>query len=188
MRIASGEHPMRLNFHNPTSEPKIVTLASKTPGCVIPINLAQTPSFIFRKGAFLAAFGLEWSISLRIAPTVGVAICGGMGVIMSEIRGNGIVFITGCGSVVEKVLRADEKLSVDVKAVIGFDSTVQQEVTCFGSDIGSVLCSGQGPLVSTFRGPGRVFIQSMPLERLRNLVPQRNNDGGGGGGGGDGGE
>ncbi|KAH9256362.1 hypothetical protein BASA81_005595 [Batrachochytrium salamandrivorans] len=183
-RVASGEHPFRLNFFNPTSQPRTVALANNTPGVIIPVDLSQSHSFVFKKGAFLAAFGLEWAIGLRLPPSVGVACCSGMGLIMSEIRGNGIAFLVACGSVVEKNLQPGERMIVNIGSVVGFDSAIKQTIVGLGTSCTTCLCSGQGIVVSEFTGPGRLLIQSLPIENLRALVP-KNQDGGGGGGGGE---
>ncbi|KAH9256363.1 hypothetical protein BASA81_005596 [Batrachochytrium salamandrivorans] len=182
-RVAAGEHPVRLNFFNPTSQPRTVALANNTPGVVIPVDLSQSQGFVFRKGSFLAAFGLEWRIGLKRAPSVGVACCSGMGLILSEIKGNGIAFIVGCGSVVEKYLQPGERFQVNVDSVVGFDSSLQHVVTQFGASCTTCMCAGQGMFASEFTGPGRLYIQSMPIERLRRMMARKQNNGDGGNGG-----
>ncbi|KAH9252066.1 hypothetical protein BASA81_010048 [Batrachochytrium salamandrivorans] len=178
---------LRLNFFNPTSQPRTVALASNTPGVIIPVDLSQSESFVFKLGSFLAAYGLEWDVNVRPPPPVHVLCYPRKKLIMIEIKGNGIAFFVACGSVVEKNLQYGERMIVNIESVVGFDSAIKQRIRRLGTSCTTCLCSGQGQAVSEFTGPGRLYIQSMPVEKLRRMAGnKKHGEGGNGGGGGDG--
>lgn len=103
---------------------------------------------------------------------------------MTKIFGNGIVFLSGGGTIVQKALQPGEKYVLDTPSFMAAESSVSIGVRCAGG-VKMACCGGKGVFNTELTGPGLIIFQSMPLEKMASaFVPAQ---GGGGGGGGDGG-
>jgi len=184
-RALAGESIVRLNVANNTAQSHNCAVASKVPGSIIPVDLTRG-SFVFKRRAFIAAIGFDWRVNIMFAPSVQTACFGGQGVLLNELAGGSMAFLTGCGSLMEKYLEPGETLYVDSRCVLGFDRTVTFDVSCMGDSCMTWCFGGHGVFNTALTGPGRVIIQSYPIEKLLQFMPVPN-EGNGGGGGGDGG-
>lgn len=159
---------MRETFFMTEFEPAgghgIIAFGGNVPGKIMPIEIAPERSFIVQKDAFLVA---QESVDLDIAFTkrLGPAIFGGEGFILERLSGQGIAFIHACGDFIEYDLRTDQVMKVDTGQIVGFDATVDYDITLVGG-IKSMLFGGEGIFLATLRGPGRVILQSMSLANL----------------------
>ncbi len=101
---------------------------------------------------------------------------GGEGFIMQKLEGDGWVFVHAGGTVVERELRAGERLDVDTGCVMAFHDTVNMDVRAVGG-IKSMLFGGEGMFLATLTGPGKVWLQSLPFSRMAGRMlaaaPQR---------------
>ena len=94
---------------------------------------------------------------------------GGEGFIMQKLEGNGMAFVHAGGTMAQKTLEAGEVLRVDTGCIVGFSQTVDYDIEFVGG-IKNTIFGGEGLFFATLRGPGKVYIQSLPFSRLAGRV------------------
>jgi len=102
---------------------------------------------------------------------LGVGFFGGEGFILQRITGDGYAFVHACGCIHEKALAPGEVLRVDTGCIVAFENDVDYDIE-FVSGIKTVLFGGEGLFFATLRGPGRVWLQSLPFSRLADRIYQ----------------
>jgi uncharacterized protein (AIM24 family) len=119
---------------------------------------------ICQKDAFLcAARGV--SIGIHFQQKIMTGLFGGEGFIMQRLDGDGWVFVQMGGTVIERELQAGEELHIDTGCVAAFTAGIDFDVIRAGS-IKSMFFGGEGVFFARLRGPGKVWIQSLPFSRL----------------------
>jgi uncharacterized protein (TIGR00266 family) len=173
-RSLTGENFFTSVFSNTSSRPLRVAFAAPSPGRIIAVDLASMGgALICQKGAFLGGtrgvrVGLAFKKRLR------AGMFGGEGFIMQRLTGSGTVFIHASGTLAPLELRAGEELKVDTGCLAALQTTVNYDVKYVGSLKTSVL-GGEGLFLASVKGPGTVWLQSLPIQRLRAMligVPQ----------------
>ena len=152
--------------------PGEVGFAGSYPGRIQDFQLAPNQSVMVQRDSFLFA---QTSVQFNIAlvKRLGAGFLGGEGFILQRFTGPGHVFIHGGGDFVEFNLPAGEILQVDTGCIVAFDESVDYDIQ-FAGGIKTALFGGEGLFLATLRGPGRVIVQSMTLEKLRReLIPVR---------------
>ncbi|PID71141.1 MAG: TIGR00266 family protein [Flavobacteriales bacterium] len=168
-RMLTGESLFMTAFLNVDSGKQKVAFASPYPGKIIPLDLTEfNGKFICQKDAFLcAAKGV--SIGIEFSKKLGRGLFGGEGFIMQKLEGDGMAFMHSGGTTAKKVLQAGEMLKVDTGCLVGFTQTVDYDVEFVGG-IKNTIFGGEGLFFATLRGPGTVFIQSLPFSRLAGRI------------------
>jgi uncharacterized protein (TIGR00266 family) len=141
-----------------------VAFAPRFPGTIVARTLAAGESLICRKETFLCA---EKSVALEIAwqQRLGAGVFGGEGFILQRVTGPGVVWLDLSGEVVERQLAAGERLLVHAGHVGIQEPTVQFDIQMVRG-VRNVLFGGEGLFLATLTGPGRVWLQSMPIMNL----------------------
>ena len=168
-RLLTGESLFTTVFHNEGQGKKRVAFAAPFPGRIIPVHLAEIGgTLICQKDSFLcAAKGVSMGIAFQ--KRLGVGLFGGEGFIMQKLDGDGLAFVHAGGMLLEKTLQPGETLRVDTGCVVAFQPSVDFDVQYVGK-IKSALFGGEGLFFATLRGPGKVWLQSLPLSRLANRI------------------
>lgn len=168
-RALTGESIFMTHFSNrhPTAK-RQVAFAAPYPGKIIPMNLAQMGGEILcEKDAFLcAAYGT--SLGIAFQRKLGTGFFGGEGFILQRLRGDGMIFIHACGTIVERQLKG-ETLRVDTGCLVAFEPTVEYNIERAGN-LKSMFFGGEGLFLATLRGHGRVWLQSLPFSRLADRI------------------
>ena len=164
-RLVTGESLFTTVFtHNGQGKAR-VAFASPTPGAILPINLGQLGGcLICQKDSFLAA-ARGVSIGIQFQRRMMTGLFGGEGFIMQKLEGDGWVFVQMGGTVIERTLAAGEELHVDTGCLAAYTPTVDFDLVMAGG-VKSVVFGGEGLFFARLRGPGRVWIQSLPFSRL----------------------
>jgi uncharacterized protein (TIGR00266 family) len=168
-RLLTGESLFMTVFQNCGQGKKKVSFGAPYPGKIIPIHLSQLGGeLIAQKDSFLcAAKGV--SVGIAFNRKLGVGLFGGEGFIMQRLQGDGWAFVHAGGTILEKQLGPGEVLRVDTGCVVAFQPTVQFDIQYVGK-IKSALFGGEGLFFATLRGPGHVWLQSLPLSRLADRI------------------
>jgi uncharacterized protein (TIGR00266 family) len=168
-RLLTGESLFMTVFQNQSQGKRTVAFASPIPGKVIAMQLATLGGeIIAQKDAFLvAAKGV--SIGIAFQKKLGVGLFGGEGFIMERLQGDGWLFVNACGTLVERELTAGELLRVDTGCLVALQPSVTYDIEMVRG-IKSALFGGEGLFFATLRGPGRVWLQSLPLSRLAGRI------------------
>lgn len=177
-RLLTGESLFMTVFLNQFQGKRKVSFASPYPGKIIPIDLTEYGGrFICQKDAFLcAAKGV--TVGIEFSRKLGRGLFGGEGFIMQKLEGDGMAFVHAGGTLARKELAAGEVLKVDTGCIVGFTKDVNYDVELVGG-IKNTLFGGEGLFYASLRGPGIVYIQSLPFSRLAGRVLSSAPQGGG---------
>ena len=177
-RMLTGENLFMTAFYNTLSGKRNVSFASPYPGKIIPIDLTEFKGkFICQKDAFLcAAKGV--SIGIEFSKKLGRGLFGGEGFIMQKLEGDGMAFIHAGGTMAKKILQSAETLRVDTGCLVGFTQDVNYDIEFIGGIKNSVF-GGEGLFYAKLKGPGTVYIQSLPFSRLAGRILSSAPQGGG---------
>lgn len=170
-RLLTGESLFMTAFTNTGNGKKKVTFAAPYPGRIIPMDLLKMEGrIICQKDSFLcAAKGV--SVGIEFQKKLGTGLFGGEGFIMQKLEGDGLAFVHAGGMVVEKVLQHGEVLKVDTGCIVAFTQQVDYDIQFVGG-IKNTLFGGEGMFFAVLRGPGKVWIQSLPISRLAGRIVQ----------------
>jgi uncharacterized protein (TIGR00266 family) len=172
-RSLTGENFFTSVFTNTAAHPLRVSFAAPSPGKIIAVDLTSVGgTLICQKGAFLGGtrgvrVGLAFKKRLR------AGMFGGEGFIMQRLSGDGTVFIHASGMLVPLELRAGQLLKVDTGCLAALQTTVNYDVKYVGS-IKTSLLGGEGLFLASLKGPGTVWLQSLPIQRLRTTLSGMN--------------
>ena len=168
-RLVTGESLFTTVFTHNGSGKARVAFSAPVPGMIVPLRLDQVGgTLICQKDAFLcAAKGVQMGIHFQRKIMTGLF--GGEGFVMQRLDGDGWVFTQMGGTVVERELAAGEEIHVDTGCIAAFTVGVDFDLVSAGS-VKSMLFGGEGVFFARLRGPGKVWIQSMPFARLAGRV------------------
>ena len=168
-RLVTGESLFMTVFQNRGAGKRKVAFGAPYPGKIIPVHLADLGGeLIAQKDSFLcAAKGV--SIGIAFQKKIGVGLFGGEGFVMQRLQGDGLAFVHAGGTLMERVLQPGEMIRVDTGCIVAFQPFVQYDIQYVGK-IKSALFGGEGLFFATLRGPGRVWLQSLPFSRLADRI------------------
>ncbi|MBB4823028.1 uncharacterized protein (TIGR00266 family) [Sporosarcina luteola] len=168
-RLITGESLFMTTFTNTGSGKKHVSFAAPYPGKIIPVDLSQySGKIICQKDAFLAA-AKGVSIGVEFQRRLGAGFFGGEGFIMQKLEGDGMAFIHAGGTIIEKTLAPGEMLRVDTGCLVAMTQEIDYNIEMV-KGVKTALFGGEGLFFATLRGPGKVWIQSLPFSRLASRV------------------
>ncbi|MTI96320.1 MAG: TIGR00266 family protein [Firmicutes bacterium] len=167
-RSLMGEK-MFLVYFSATREGAQVSFGHSFPGHIIPVDVARQ-SIICQKRAFLCAQkGVELDIAFQ--RRLGAGLFGGEGFIMQRLSGQGTAFIEIDGECVVRDLDVGETIHVETGNVATYEESVNMDIQMV-KGLKNIFFGGEGLFMTTLRGPGRVWLQTMPLQNLaRDLIP-----------------
>jgi uncharacterized protein (TIGR00266 family) len=177
-RLLTGESLFMTIFSNSSLGKKKVAFAAPYPGKIVPIDLSEVEGkFICQKDAFLcAAKGV--SVGIEFSKKLGRGLFGGEGFIMEKLEGDGMAFVHAGGTMHKKTLAPGEVLKVDTGCIVGFTKDINYDIEFVGG-IKNTIFGGEGLFFATLKGPGNVYVQSLPFSRLAArvlaLAPQTGN-------------
>jgi len=151
--------------HFRASSPGEVGFAGAYPGRIQAFDLKAGQSILAQRDSFVCAQA-STRVDIAFVKKIGSGLFGGEGFILERITGPGTAFIHAGGDFVEFELGPGEVLQVDTGCIVAFDESVDYDVQ-FAGGIKTAIFGGEGLFLATLRGPGRVIIQSMTLEKLR---------------------
>lgn len=166
-RALSGD-TIFLNFFTAQSDNQKIAFSACYPGKIIPIRLNGSNSIIGEKNAFLAAEdGVD--IDMYFKKRLGVGLFGGEGFILQKFTGNGMLFLEIDGEVIEHDLQPGEKLLVNQGHVAAMEETVDFDVERV-KGVKNMILGGEGLFFTKLTGPGKVWIQTMPVSKLADAI------------------
>lgn len=149
----------------------LITFTPEAPGKVLAFELAAGQSLICQKDSFMAAES-RVTIEMFFRKRLGSGIFGGEGFILEKITGPGVVFVEIDGEVREYELEPNQVIKVDPGHLAIYEPTVDYDITTVRG-VANVLFSGEGLFLATLRGPGKVWLQSMPLSNLAGKIASK---------------
>ncbi len=168
-RMVSGES-LFLTDYTCNAAQGFIVFAPEVPGKIIPLELAEAQSVILQRDAFMCAQSTV-TLEIHMHKRLGAALFGGEGLFLQKVTGPGSAFCEIDGEVVEYNLQAGQVLKVDPGHVAMFDPTVNFDISTVPG-IKNMFLGGEGIFLATLSGPGRVWLQSMPLPNLaQRIIP-----------------
>ncbi|HTO04566.1 MAG TPA: TIGR00266 family protein [Opitutus sp.] len=168
-RLLTGESLFMTVFQNQGTGKKRVAFGAPYPGKIAALHLsALGGELIAQKDSFLcAAKGV--SVGIAFQKRLGAGLFGGEGFIMQRLNGDGWAFVHAGGTLYERELAAGEILRVDTGCIVAFQSSIHYDIQMVGG-IKTALFGGEGLFFATLRGPGRIWLQSLPFSRLAGRI------------------
>jgi uncharacterized protein (TIGR00266 family) len=168
-RMITGDGFFITSFLNNGTGKQHVAFAAPYPGRIVAIDLKQYGGeFICQKDSFLcAAQGNE--IEIAFTKRLGTGFFGGEGFILQRLTGDGLVFIHAGGTIMERTLLPGEELRLDTGCLVGMEKSVDYDIQFVGG-FKNALFGGEGLFLAVLRGPGKIFIQSVPFSRLAGRI------------------
>lgn len=164
-RLLTGESLFTTVFTHTGHGKARVAFAAPYPGHILPLKLTDVGGrLICQKDAFLAA-AKGVSIGIHFQKRIMTGLFGGEGFIMQKLEGDGWVFVHVGGTLLERELAAGEELHVDTGCLAALTDSVDYDVVQAGN-IKSMIFGGEGIFFARLRGPGKVWLQSLPFSRL----------------------
>ena len=178
-RLITGESLFTTVFLNQSAQKRKVAFAASYPGKIVPVHLLELGGMLYaQKDSFLAgAKGV--SLGLAFQKKIGAGLFGGEGFIMQKLEGDGYVFLHAGGTLTSRQLQPGETLRVDTGCVVAYQPSVDFDIEYVGK-VKTALFSGEGVFFARLTGPGRVWLQSLPLSRLADRIVAASPRAGGG--------
>ena len=146
-----------------------VAFSAPYPGKVVPLDMPQLGgTMLCQKDAFLcAAKGTD--IAVAFTKRLGAGIFGGEGFILQRLSGDGLCFAHAGGTVLARDLAPGETMRLDTGCLVAFQPSVEYDIEFVGG-FTNALFGGEGLFLATLRGPGRVYLQTLPFSRLADRI------------------
>lgn len=166
-RALAGES-LFMNTYTAEKDDVEIAFSSSFPGKILEFDLSEGETIIAQKRAFLCAeSGVD--ISMHFRKKLGAGFFGGEGFIMQKITGPGKVFLEIDGEVIKKELKEGEKLKIDNGYVAAMTKGVDLSIETVPG-LKNIMFGGEGLFLTTLKGPGTVWLQSMPISKLASLL------------------
>ena len=168
-RMIAGESFFITMFANKGAQRRNVAFAAPYPGHIVPLDLREHGgTIICQKDAFLcAAYGTN--VDIAFSRRLGAGFFGGEGFILQRLTGDGHAFLHAGGSVTRHQLASGQTLRVDTGCIVAFESTVDYDIKFVGG-VKTALFGGEGLFHAVLRGPGIVWLQTLPFSRLADRI------------------
>jgi uncharacterized protein (TIGR00266 family) len=156
-----------------TDKPGTVALGTDFPSKILRLDLQDMPeqSLICQRGAFLAS-NPSVEISMELTKSLSAGFFGGQGFVLQRLSGEGDVLVKAGGTLVTKDLNPGERLRVTSGSIVAFQTTIDYDVQMMPG-IKNAMFGGEGLFVTTLTGPGRVWLQGMPPDRMIAEIARR---------------
>ena len=159
-RAFSGDS-MFQNIYTAQGGPGMIAFGSSFSGKILPLTIAPGQEMVLQKNAFLASES-SVELSIHFNKKLGSGFFGGEGFIMQRLSGSGTAFVEVDGELVEYTLAPGQQMVVDTGNVLGFDLGVSIDIQSVPG-LKNKLLGGEGLFNTVLTGPGRIWLQTMPL-------------------------
>ena len=168
-RLITGESLFMTAFTNAGNTRRTVSFAAPYAGKIIPLDLSELGGkIVCQKDAFLcAAKGV--SIGIEFQRRLGTGLFGGEGFIMQKLEGDGLAFVHAGGFIMERTLQPGETLRVDTGCLVAYTKDIDYDIE-FVKGIKNAVFGGEGLFFAKLQGPGKVWLQTLPVSRLASRI------------------
>lgn len=145
-----------------------VAFAGPYPGKIIPIEISPQNTILCQRDAFLCSSeGVD--ISIAFTKRLGAGFFGGEGFILQKLSGRGLLMMHSGGTVIERELEPGEELRVDTGCLVAFTESVDYDIKFVGG-LKTAFFGGEGLFFAYLKGPGKVWLQTLPFSRLADKI------------------
>lgn len=193
-RLAGGGSLFQTTYtHKGDNDDGYISMTPDYPGVIVPVNMRQYPDLVALRDSYLCSIIAEDNNETKVGAdvfkpdSVLAFCCAGFDFIVQTVQGGEWAFLVAMGTVITKTLEDGERIVVDSKSILCFEKNVDVDVKQVGG-LAAMCCAGSGLFHTELTGPGKVWLQSMSIDKLRALFPPPSTAGAGGGGDGGGGD
>ena len=162
-RMIAGES-LFMTTYTCDSGTGLVSFCSEFPGRIVEFNLKEGESIICQRDSFMAAqTGVD--VDMTFTKNLGAGFFGGEGFILQKITGPGRVFLELAGEITEYDLQAGQVIQADTNYLAAFFPSVKYTINRV-KGLKNIFLSGEGLFLASLEGPGKVYLQSMPIKKL----------------------
>lgn len=166
-RAFAGES-IFMNVYTAQKDDAEIAFSSSFPGQILEFDLKEGETIIAQKRAFLCSEKTV-DIKMQFRKKLGAGFFGGEGFIMQKITGPGKVYLEIDGNVIKRELKEGEKIKVDNGYVAAMTQDVKLDIETV-KGVKNILFGGEGLFVTSLKGPGTVYLQTMPVSKLASLL------------------
>ena len=166
-RAFAGES-IFMNVYTAKEDDAEIAFSSSFPGQILEFDLKEGETIVAQKRAFLCSEKTV-DIKMQFRKKLGAGFFGGEGFIMQKITGPGKVYLEIDGNVIKRELKEGEKIKVDNGYVAAMTQDVKLDIETV-KGVKNILFGGEGLFVTTLKGPGTVYLQTMPVSKLASLL------------------
>jgi len=167
-RILAGESFFITTFVNKSNLRRKVAFSAPYPGKIMALDLASKGTMLCQRDAYLcSAYGID--ISVAFTKRLGAGFFGGEGFILQKLSGDGLAFIHAGGTLIKKSLKQGEILKVDTGSLVAFEEMVDYDIEFVGG-LKTAFFGGEGLFFATLKGPGDIYLQTLPFSRFADRV------------------
>lgn len=166
-RAFAGES-IFMNVYTANEDDAEIAFSSSFPGQILEFDLKEGETIIAQKKAFLCSEKTV-NIKMQFRKKLGAGFFGGEGFIMQKITGPGKVYLEIDGNVIKRELKEGEKIKVDNGYVAAMTQDVKLDIETV-KGVKNILFGGEGLFVTSLKGPGTVYLQTMPVSKLASLL------------------
>jgi uncharacterized protein (TIGR00266 family) len=166
-RVLAGESFFITTFFNQSQERRSVSFSAPFPGKILAYDLSLGSLLCQRDAYLCSAYGID--ISVAFTKRIGAGFFGGEGFILQKLTGEGLGFIHAGGTLIKKTLGQGEKLRVDTGCLVAFEEAVDYDIEFVGG-FKTALFGGEGLFFATLKGPGTIYMQTLPFSRLADRI------------------
>ena len=165
-KMFSGES-IFTNTYISEGGPGMIAFASSFPGSIIPFDISKGDMIVQKSGYLASQPTIELSIAFQ--KKLGAGLFGGEGFIMQKLHGQGMAFVEIDGYVVEYDLQDGQQMLIDTGYLAAMSSTCKMDIQQV-KGIGNVLFGGEGLFNTVVTGPGKIYLQTMPISNFAGAV------------------
>lgn len=162
-RMFSGESLFR-NIYTAQDGEGMIAFASSFPGSIIPFEISAGKEIVVQKSGFLAS-EMSVELSVHIQKKLGTGFFGGEGFIMQKLSGHGTAFVEIDGAVLEYELASGQSMVIDTGYLAAMEATCSMEIKQVPG-LKNKLFGGEGLFNTVISGPGKIWIQTMPINKV----------------------
>ena len=166
-RMFTGES-MFQNTYTAKGGEGMIAFASSFPGSIVPFEIGPGKEMIVQKSGFLASESTV-ELSVHMQKKLGAGFFGGEGFIMQKLSGNGTAFVEFDGAVIEYDLAAGQSMVLDTGYLAAMESSCKMEIQQVAG-LKNKLLGGEGFFNTVVSGPGKIWIQTMPISNVAGAI------------------
>lgn len=161
LKRATGGGTLFMTEYTAANGQGLLAFATKVPGHILQIDVEPGREYMIHRHGFLCATpGVQLGIGFQ--QSLGAGVFGGEGFRLQKLTGSCTAWIELSGEVITYDLKPGETLRVHPGHVGMFEGSVNFEITRI-KGVKNMIFGGDGIFLAALTGPGRIWLQSMPL-------------------------
>ncbi len=168
---------MEVKYTNHSNkEDGYISMTPDYPGVIFPVNMRACPSgkIVCMRDSYLCSIvgidGSKTDVGGGFNPSSSIVgkCCGGLDLVVQILSGGDTAFLMGMGTIISKYLVEGEAILVDTDSILCFEASVEISVKTVGG-LSAICCSGEGLFNTILTGPGKIWLQSLSIDKMRTL-------------------